>query len=423
VDDLVTDEAFWGRIQREFDVDRSLIHLNNGGVCPAPAFVRDAEIDHMHASGRTPFYAFEGQVQAQKESIRCNLADLFGCDPEEIALTRNTSEGMEIVQLGLELEPGDEILTTEHDYPRMLAAWEQRAEREGIVIRKVPIPVPLTDLSDWVDVLAGAMTDRTRLVMICHMVDLTGQILPVRSVCDAAHARGIPVLVDGAQTFGHVPLSRESLQCDFFATSLHKWLMGPQGTGMLFVSREHIPDVWPLMPAEGAGRADIRKFEDYGTRPPAPTLAVAEAAAFHRSLGVDLKAARLRYLRDYWVERVLGAAGRSGSAVRPGEARRLGPAGRMGSTVQPDSARRFGRAQLLTNLESAGSLATLQIDGIDPLALRNHLWDVHRIRVRPIDQSGVVGIRVSPSIYTSLADLDRFVGILNPIIENGIPTG
>lgn len=385
---LARDEAYWHPVQQAFNVDRSLIHLNNGGVCPAPACVQDAERAHHLEANRKPFYAYEGQIRPQLENIRRGLAACFGCEAEAIALTRNTSEGMEICQLGFPLRRGDEVLTTDQDYPRMLATWAQRAEREGIVLKKVPLPVPLDDPEAFVADLEAAITPRTRLLMCCHMIDLTGQILPVSQITAMAHRRGIPVLVDGAQTFGHIPCTAADLDCDFFATSLHKWMMGPQGTGLLFVRKDRIADLWPLMPAEMEDKEDIRKFEDIGTHPPAPFLALGEALTFHQSIGAARKTARLRYLRDYWLDQLLT----------------------------------HDRVRLLTHRPTACALATIHIDGLDPLDLRNHLWDQHRIRVRPIRHPTVEGIRVSPSLYTTLPELDQFVAVMASLIRNGLPT-
>jgi selenocysteine lyase/cysteine desulfurase len=220
------------------------------------------------------------------------------------------------------------------------------------------------------------------------MIDLTGQILPIADITSMAHRHGIPVLVDGAQTFGHVPCTAADLGCDFFATSLHKWMMGPQGTGMLFVRKNRIADLWSLMPAEADQKDNIRKFEDVGTQPPAPFLALGEALSFHRSIGVARKAARLRYLRDYWLSPLL----------------------------------EHDRVRLQTHCPTACALATIHLDGIDPLDLRNYLWNQHRIRVRPIRHKAVEGIRVSPSLYTTPAELNRFVAVMETIIRDGLPS-
>ena len=387
--EIARDEAFWLPVQQAFTVDRSLVHLNNGGVCPAPMVVQRALADHQQYTYKVPFYVHRRTLRPQVEQVRLRLAQTFGCGAEELALTRNTSEGMEICQLGIDLEPGDEVLTTEQDYPRMVNTWKQRAQREGIVLKQFPLPVSVEDPGEVVALFEENITDRTRLIMLCHMIDLTGQILPVREVVAMARRHGIPVLVDGAQTFGHLDFSLADLGCDYYATSLHKWLMGPHGTGMLYVRKDRIKDLWPLMPAAAEQENDIRKFEDVGTLPWANFLALSEALAFHHGVGAARKEARLRYLRDYWVHRL---------------------------PVQ-------GRVRLRTSLKPACSccLTTIEIDGIEPVALRDYLWAEHRIIVRPINHPAVRGIRVSPSLYTTLNELDRFVAVMEGVIKHGLP--
>lgn len=381
------DESFWKAVQQSFSVDRSLMHLNNGGVCPAPVVVQEAEKAHLAEFHRSPFYSLQSAVRPQIESVRSQLAECLGCDSEEIAFTRNTSEGMEIVQLGIRLNPGDEILTTSQDYPRMLRTWEQRIKRDGIVLKKIDIPVPLVDAGVLVDRFRSQITPKTRLIMCCHMIDLTGQILPIKEICAEAHANDILVLVDGAQTFAQVPFNLRELGCDFFATSLHKWMMGPQGTGLLFVRKNLIPSIWPLMSASADLSADIRKFEDIGTTPPSRILSLGEAIAFHHQIGAARKEKRLSYLRDFWLNQLL----------------------------------RFDRIVLKTNTKTAASLATVDVEGIDPVALRDFLWEIHRIRVRPIRTDQVTGIRASASVYTSKYELDRFINTMENVIRYGIP--
>jgi len=386
--EVARDEAFWRPVQQAFTVDRSLVHLNNGGVCPAPTIVQQAMHDHLQYSYKVPFYVHRRTLQPQIEHVRRCLAETFGCEAEEVALTRNTSEGMEICQFGIDLEPGDEVLTTEQDYPRMLSTWQQRVRREGVVLRQVPLPVPVEDPDEVVALFEEHITPRTRLLMLCHMIDLTGQILPVRAVTEMAHAHGIPVLVDGAQTFGHLDFTINDLGCDYYATSLHKWLMGPHGTGLLYVRRDRILDLWPMMPPEEDLEADIRKFEDVGTQSLAGFLAISEALTFHHGIGAARKEARLRYLRDYWVHRLLG----------------------------------HDRVRLRTSLKPSCSccLTTMEVDGIDSAALRDYLWEHHRIIVRPIKHAAVEGIRVSPSLYTTLDELDRFVAVIEGVLQHGL---
>ena len=383
---VARDEAYWLQVQHAFSVDRSLIHLNNGGVCPPPVAVQRALHEHQQYACKVPFYVHRRILSPQVERVRQGIAEVFGCDREEVALTRNTSEGMEICQLGLTLEPGAEILTTDQDYPRMINTWRQRIRREGMMLKQISIPVPAEDQSVIVNRFREAITDRTRAIMICHMIDLTGHVMPVKDIVDLGRQHGVPVLVDGAQGFGQLDFTQEALGCDYYATSLHKWLMGPPGTGFLFVRKDHIGDLWPLMPSGIEMKHDIRKFEDVGTQPLSHTLAISEALAFHSAIGVQNKLARLRYLRDYWLSEV----------------------------------RLLDRVRVKTAAQHAAGLATIEIDGIDSRALRDYLWQHHRIIVRPIKHPAVEGIRVSPGLYTTLHELDQFIEVMRHVIRDGV---
>ncbi len=383
------DENFWFEVQQAFTPDRSLINLNNGGVCPSPAIVQEAMKRHLDYSNTAPAYSMWRVLEPQREGVRRGLAKNFGCDPEEIALTRNASEGLQICQLGIDLEPGDEVLTTNQDYPRMITTWKQRERREGIVLRQFSIPVPAEDPSRIVRLFEENITPRTRVILICHVINLTGQILPVKPVVQMARRRGIPVIVDGAHSFAHFEFTHDDLDCDYYASSLHKWLFAPHGTGLLYVRRDKIENLWPMMAAEEKQGSDIRKFEEIGTHPAANYLAIAEALTFHNGIGPKRKAARLRYLTRYWAERLL----------------------------------QHDRVRLHTSLQPEFScgLANVEIEGVDSVELSNHLWRDYRILVTPIQHAEFQGIRVTPAVYTTLEELDRFSDAMEGVIRNGLP--
>jgi selenocysteine lyase/cysteine desulfurase len=267
--EIAADEEFWREVQQAFTVDRSLVNLNNGGVSPAPAVVQAAMKRYLDFSHQAPTYNMWRILEPQKEGVRQRLAREFGCDAEEVAITRNASESLEICQLGFDLAAGDEILTTNQDYPRMLATFDQRARREGIVVRKISIPVPAEDPAEVVRRFEAAIGPRTRLILICHMINITGQILPVREVVAMARSSGIPVIVDGAHALAHFDFRLSDLACDYYGSSLHKWLFAPHGSGLLYVRRDKIADLWPLMAAGEKMTGDIRKYEEIGTHPAA----------------------------------------------------------------------------------------------------------------------------------------------------------
>ncbi|MCA8953215.1 MAG: aminotransferase class V-fold PLP-dependent enzyme [Planctomycetes bacterium] len=388
-EEVAADETFWREIQAAFPVDRSLTNLNNGGASPAPSVVQERLEHRLRISNDAPPYHMWQLLAPGREVVRQGLAREFGGDVEEFAITRNSSESLMICQHGLDLERGDEVLTTDQDYHRMLKAFRQRERRDGIVLRQVELPVPCDDDDVVVRRFADAITARTRLILICHVINLTGQVLPVAKVCAMARERGVPVLVDGAHAIAHFPFRIDELGCDFYASSLHKWLFAPMGTGLLWIRRDRIADVWPLFSALPEQDGDIRKFEEIGTHPVAIGLGIAEALAFHRGLGVERKLARLVLLRDRWV-------------------RELAP---------------LERVRLLTDLSPgrAGAIATVQIEGVPTAPLVEHLWDRHRILCAGIRHRRFEGVRVSPSVYTTPAEIDRFVEVMTGIARNGLP--
>lgn len=387
--DLAADEFLWRQVQEAFTVDRSLINLNNGGVSPAPASVQAAMKRYLDYSNEAPVYTMWQILEPQREAVRQRIARNFHCDPEEIALTRNASEGLQICQLGFDLKPDDEVLTTTQDYPRMITTFKQRERREGIVLKQFKIPVPAENAEEIVSLFEQHITPRTRLILMSHMINLTGQILPVKPVVEMARRHGIPVIVDGAHAYAHFDFTLDDLGCDYYATSLHKWLLAPHGTGMLFVRRDKIASLWPLMAAPDGMDHDIRKYEEIGTHPAANYLAIADALTFHEGIGAARKEARLRYLRDYWAMRLLEDE----------------------------------RVTLHTSLDPAFSccLANVQIAGVEPVDLVQHLWNRHRIIVTPIKHPEFEGIRVTPNLYTTLGELDRFCDAMEDVTRNGLP--
>jgi selenocysteine lyase/cysteine desulfurase len=386
--DLAADEEFWFGIQQAFTVDRSLVNLNNGGVSPSPRVVQDAMTQYLAYSNQAPVYTMWRVLEPQIEGVRKRLALAFGCDPEEMAITRNASEALEIVQLGLDLKPGDEVLTTDQDYGRMLTTWDQRVRREGIVLKKIPFTCPPRNPQALVDAFAAAIGPKTRVLHFCHITNLSGQIFPVKQLMRLAKDRGLEAIVDGAHAFAHFPFQRDDLDCDYYGTSLHKWLLAPIGTGFLYVRKNKIPGIWPMMAAAPNQANDIRKFEEIGTHPAANHNAISEALTFHEGIGSERKAARLRYLRDRWMTRL---------AALP-------------------------RVKIYTSTDAAQSCAigNVSVDGVDTGKIGSFLWDSQRIIVTPIGHPACPGLRVTPNVYTTLEEVDRFATAMELIAKNGL---
>jgi selenocysteine lyase/cysteine desulfurase len=385
--DVAADETYWREIQQGFTLDRTIINLNNGGCSPSPRVVHETFKRYLDISNQAPVYHMWQILEPNIESVRRRLAAEFGCDPEELAITRNASEALQTAQLGLELKAGDEVVTTNQDYGRMLTTWDQRARRDGIRVKAIAFPVPPPSLDDLATRLIGALTPATKVLHFCHITNLTGQIFPVKKICDEARRRGVKTIVDGAHAFAQFPYKVGDLGCDYYGTSLHKWLLAPIGTGFLYVRRENIAGLWPLQPAAESQKDNIRKFEEIGTHPAANHNAIAEALSFHEGIGGERKAARLRYLRDRWATRL---------ARHPG-------------------------VRIHTSLDPAQScaIANVQLTGVPTGKVVTRLWDRWRIIATPIVHAEFEGVRVTPNVYTTLEEIDTFTAAMEEIATKG----
>ncbi len=375
-EEVASDEDFWAEVRNAFSIDRNIINLNNGHVCPSPRTVQDALRRQIEYRDMGPYHTLIATLERQIEQVRVRLAAAAGCDPEELAITRNASESLENAQYGLDLQRGDEVLTTNQDYPRMLTTFQQRERRDGIVLKAISFPVPPPSMDDLYQRIERAVTPRTKLILVCHITNRTGQIFPIRSICDMAQSRNIPIIVDGAHAFGHFPVKISDLNCDYYGTSLHKWTYAPIGTGFLYVRKSRIAGTWPLMAADKRQDNDIRKFEEIGTHPAANHNAISEALIFNENLGIDRKAARLRYLRDRWGNRL---------------------------SQHP-------KCKLLHSLDPAQScgIGFLAFNGVDAAKMRETLWSKYAIVTAYVPHEEYVGLRITPNVYTTIGEIDRF---------------
>jgi len=385
--ELAADESYWREIQQAFTLDRTILNFNNGYTCPSPRVVHEALKRYLDISNQAPIHYMWNQMEPNVETVRRNLAAEIGCDSEELAITRNASEGLQIAQLGLDLKAGDEVVTTNQDYGRMLDTWDQRVRRDKIVVNKISFPVPTTNLSELTDRITRAITPKTKVIHICHITNLTGQLFPVRDIARMARARGIQTIVDGAHAFAHFPFKMSDLECDYYGCSLHKWLLAPVGTGFLYVRRENIAKLWPLTPAAASKSDNIRKFEEVGTHPAANHNAIAEALAFHQAIGTERKAARLRYLNDRWAKRVDKLPG----------------------------------VKILNSREpnQAWGLFNVSLERVDAPKAYDFLWSKYRIITAAIKRDDYQGLRVTPNIYTTLEEVDTFAHAIEELARNG----
>jgi len=378
------EEDFWRLVQEAYTVSPNIINLNNGGVSPQSRRVQEAQDLYNRESNEGPAYYMWRIVDKGRLNVKRKLAEIAGASPDEIAIQRNTTEALENLIFGFDMKAGDEIITSSQDYPSMQNALNQRARREGIQIKRVSISVPLDNEEELVKRFEKSISAKTKMILLCHMINLTGQILPVRAICRLGRQHGIPVIVDGAHSFAHFPFSMDELECDYFGTSLHKWLCAPFGTGMLYIRKEKIKTVWPLLAAPDGEEEKIEKFEHLGTRSFPAEMAIGHAIDFHRGIGGQRKAARLRYLSDYWVSQVKDLPKiRFNTSFREG---------------------------------SYGAIVNFAIDGMSAVEIQKELFRDYRIYTIAIDHEEVKGVRVSPHIYTTLNDLDTLITAIRGMI-------
>ena len=385
-EEVARDEDYWNEIRNAFTVDRNVINLNNGYVSPAPKPVQEAMRRYLEFSDMGPWHTMINNLEKQVEMVRVRLAMTAGCDPEEMAITRNASESLENAQYGIDLKRGDEVLTTNQDYPRMLTTFRQRERREGIVLKTISFPVPPPSMDDLYQRFERAVTPRTRLILLCHITNRTGQIFPVRRICDMAHARNIPVIVDGAHAFNHFPYKISDLDCDYYGVSLHKWTCAPVGTGFLYVKKSRIASTWPLMAASDRQDSDIRKFEEIGTHPAANHDAISQALVFNENIGIDRKAARLRYMRNRWAHRL-----------------RENP--KCATLHSEDPAQSCG-------------IGFLSFKGVDAGKIHDALYSKYNIITARVQHEEFDGLRITPHIYSTLSDIDFFANAVEKELKS-----
>ncbi len=374
------DEDFWGWVRASYTASPNLINLNNGGVSPQPKVVQDAHIRFYQYANEAPTYYMWQILDQGREPLREKLAAMAGCSSEEIAINRNATEGLNTVIFGLNLKAGDEVVLTRQDYPNMINAWKQREKRDGVKLVWLDLPLPMDDEDRIVDLYQSAFTAKTKVVHITHLINWTGQILPVKKIAMEARRRGIDSIADGAHTFAHFDFSIPELGCDYYATSLHKWLGAPFGSGLLYIRKDKIRDVWALLSNNEPDGPDIRKFESLGTRSFASEMAIGAAVDFHEVMGAKRKEHRLRYLKDHWVDQVKDIPGVSFLQSRP--------------------------------VHQSCAIANIAIDGKKPEEIASVLFNKYKIHTVAINWQNIHGVRVTPNVYTSTRDLDKLVSAI-----------
>jgi isopenicillin-N epimerase len=385
-DSAARDEVFWSTVARAFIADGRYIVLNGGGQNPPPKEVIEALTSYEAHAAAQP-RPNNDRLITHVEQHRRRLAQHLGCEPDEVAITRNTTEGLNIVANGVELQSGDEVIYTSFDEYYGARPLRLRAARQGVVLRKVDLPIPPPD-DVVVERIAAAITPRTKLIVASHIADGWGYVLPIAKISALARSRGVPVLADGALAFGHVVVNVRELGCDYYVSSLHKWLSAPLGTGLLYVRRDRIAALWPLYGVGEPESANIRKFEQIGTRAGAPLAAIGQALDFHETIGPGRKAARLRYLGSYVLEGLRGAPG-------------------VQCFTDADERRR-------------GSLMRILVKGLSGEAVEKQLREKYGIWTFGRLGSEWDGIYISPNLFNLPAHLDQFANAMREIAAEAV---
>ncbi len=381
--DAAQDEDFWYQVQKAYRQSPHFINLENGYFSPEPLEVLASQMDNIKMINEQPSFYMRRRQHEEKKAVKKQLAEFAGVSPDEIVITRNTTEALDTIILGMDLKPGDEALMMDQDYGSMLETFEMRARRFGIKTKVIKIPLHPKSDNEIVDTYEKAITKNTRVILVTHLINLTGQILPVRAIADMAHAKGIEVIVDAAHSFAHLDYKIPELDCDYYGTSLHKWLCCPLGAGMMYMKKEKIAKTWPLFGDIGQPVDSITKFEHIGTHPVSTNLTIAAAIKFHNSIGSKRKEERLRYLKNYWITQV----------------------------------KDLPKVIINTPLEDNRScaLANFAIEGMQPNDVANYLYDKHKIFTVGINRESVKGVRVTPHLYTTKPELDLLVAAIQEL--------
>jgi selenocysteine lyase/cysteine desulfurase len=381
--DAADDEDLWARMAQAYTVSPTILNLNNGGVSPQPKVVQDAVDRYYHLSNEAPSYYMWQILDKGRESIRRKLALLAGVSNEEIAINRNTTEALGTFTWGIDMQKGDEIVMTKQDYPNMINAWKQREMREGVKINWINLTLPVDNDDVVLKAYIDATTPKTKIWHITHLMTWTGQILPAAKLCAEARKRGIISIVDAAHSFAHVDYKVSDFNCDYLGTSLHKWLCAPFGTGMMYIRKEHIEKTWPLFAIDKPKSGDIKKFEALGTRSFAPEQAIGQAIDFHNAIGSRRKQERLHYLKSYWCNALT-----------------KNPRVKLHISLKP---------------EYSCALGTFSVDGLDVGDISSKLMSDYQIHTVSIKWENVNAVRVTPHVYTTTRDLDRFIEAVQKI--------
>jgi selenocysteine lyase/cysteine desulfurase len=381
---LAQDESFWAQIRQQFAISPNLINLNNAGVSPHPRVVGEAVTHYTRQINEAPGYYMWRVLERRRSTTLAKLAALMGCTPTELTLVRNATEALDTVLKGIDFQPGEEILISDQDYPAVLNMVAQLERRHQVVVRRITLPVGNVQPEEFIGAYRAALSPRTRLMIFCHVINLQGQILPVKQLTELAHGNGTEVLVDAAHSVGQLPMQVQEWGCDYLGSSLHKWLCAPYGTGVLYVKKDRAKKLWPLFGPPENQHDHPGKYHHLGTRSVAAELAVSHAIDFHQMIGTAQKRARLLYLRNYWITRAQEIPGFS----------LVGP----------------------TEDDLSTAIGSFRIAGHESRKISGQLINTYNVYNTVMGHPQVRAVRISPNVYTTVRELDAFISGLKAIV-------
>jgi selenocysteine lyase/cysteine desulfurase len=383
---LARDEAFWSNIRSSYRLKPDYINLENGYYCISPQETLNAFVDHIKEINYQGSYYMRTTQWDNKDAVAQRVAEVVGVNNDELVITRNTTESLDTIIGGYPWQPGDEAVYAEQDYGAMKNMFALQERRHGIKSRIVSVPNHPKSDKEIIQIYSDAISDKTKLLMVCHMINITGHIMPIRKICDMAHSRGVDVMVDGAHAFSHIQFQMKDLDCDYYGASLHKWLSTPLGAGLLYAKKSKIAQIWPLF-AEGDIEDDnIKKLNHTGTHPVHTDLAILNALDFQEKIGLPNKEARLRFLQRYWTDQLRGY---SNVIINTPE-----------------------------DLKRSCAIANVGIAGIEPKDLTKRLLNEYKIWTVAIDGFGVHGCRITPNLFTNTDELDIFVRAIKELAHS-----
>jgi selenocysteine lyase/cysteine desulfurase len=371
------DEDYWNKIAKAWNKPKDIINFNSGGVSPAPIAIQKAYFKNYEFSNQAPSYYMWRILDKNRELLRQQLAAFAGCQTEEIAINRNSTEALNTIIFGLPLKKGDEIIHALQEYPNMKHAWAQRAQRDGLIIKTIDLKLPIDNDDEIVNQYVDQFTKATKIVHLSHVVNGNGQILPIKKIIDHAHLHGIEVIVDAAHSFAQIPINIAELNADYMGASLHKWLYAPLGSGLLFIKKEKIKSIYTLLGNQEQLNDNIRKFEQIGTRNFASEMAIIDALTFTNNIGIEKKYERLKYLKHYWYHAIKDI---------------------------PNA--QFNTTQIF---EKSTSIANLKLANLSNANLDAFLWKNYKIHATIFDYPSIIGSRITVNLFTTTKELDILI--------------